>query len=352
VSRGVAAWVLVAGIALGADGSFGNAAGQEAAASRETGFRRFVVEAPGGRPVAFHHVPADSAIVALLAERAGSFVPPPVASLNLPADTFDVVVAPNEAAFREMTGGRAPDWGLAVAFPRLRRLVMRSPRITGSVDVDPAIVLRHELGHLYLGAALDDGGERLPRWFNEGFAAVYADEWRWVDPYRLAWARATGTLTPLSELHATFPETADPSLAYTQSMAAVRGLARRGGDEALGHMLSRMREGATFDLAMRDTYGLTMDQFYDDWESELGRQYGWTVMLTGQQGLWIALALLVLVLYGLRRRGVRREIQKRLRREDRALGEPGDHSLGTEEWERYWEWDDESWKGEEEEDER
>ena len=33
--------------------------------------------------------------------------------------------------------------------------------------------------------------------------------------------------------------------------------------------------------------------------------------------------------------------------EDRALGEPGDHSLGVEEWERYWEWDDgEEWKGE------
>ena len=71
--------------------------------------------------------------------------------------------------------------------------------------------------------------------------------------------------------------------------------------------------------------------------------------LTGQQGLWLVLAIVVLALYGLRRRAVKREIDKRIRKEDVALGAPGDHSLGVEEWERYWEWDDESWKGDEEE---
>ena len=313
----------------------------------EAGMRRLVVEGPAGRPLVFHHSPADSTIVERLAETGRRFVPVPIAALDLPPDTFDVVVAPSEAAFREMTGGRAPDWGLAVAFPGLRRVVIRSPRITGRVEVDPAVVLRHELAHVYLGAALEDGGERLPRWFNEGFAALSAEEWRWVDPYRLAWARLTGTLTPLAGLHDTFPDMGDPSVAYTQSMAAVRGLRGRGGDEALGHLLARMRAGATFDESLRATYGLTLDQFYDEWESELGREYGWAVALTGQGGLWVVLAIVVLVLYAFRRRSMRREIEVRKRREDRALGEPGDHALGAEEWERYWEWDDEEWKGEE-----
>jgi hypothetical protein len=340
----VAAWALAACLVL-APWSACPASAQEPG-----GFRRLVVDAPGARPVTFHHLPADSGIVALLAERGGRFVPAPVAALDLPPDTFDVVIAPTDASFREMTGGRVPDWGLAVAFPALRRIVMRSPRITGGVEVDPGVVLRHELGHLYLGAVLEDGGERLPRWFNEGFAALYAEEWRWVDPYRLAWARITGAMAPLRELQETIPSTADPSVAYTQSMAAVRALERRGGDPGLGHLLSRMRDGATFDVALRETYGLTLDQFYEEWESELGRQYGWTVALTGQEGLWVVLAVVVLVFYGLRRRAVSREIARRIRREDRALGAPEDHSLGVEEWERYWEWDDdESWKEEEEE---
>lgn len=344
ILRLAATGLVVAWLVATAVGSPGAVAGQEPG----EGFRRLVVDAPRGRPVVFHHVAADSAIVALLAQRGGAFVPAPMAALDLPPDTFAVMIAPTEASFREMTGGRAPDWGLAVAFPSLRRIVMRSPRITGRVDVDPGVVLRHELAHLYLGAALEDGGERLPRWFNEGFAALYADEWRWVDPYRLAWARITGTLSPLSELDRRFPESPDPSVAYTQSMAAVRGLERRGGDPGLGQLLSRMRDGATFDAAIRGTYGLTLDEFYAEWDSELGRQYGWTVALTGQQGLWIVLAIVVLALYGLRRRAVKREIDKRIRKEDVALGPPGDHSLGVEEWERYWEWeDDESWRGEE-----
>jgi hypothetical protein len=312
------------------------------------GVHSLAVEAPGGRPVVFRFAPADSGIVGLLAERAGRFVPGPIATLDLPPDTIEVVIAPGEPAFREATGGRVPDWGLAVAFPRIRRVVMRSPRITGRIEVDPAVVLRHELGHVYLGAALDDGGERLPRWFNEGFAALYADEWRWVGPYQLAWGRLTGSLAPLATLHAAFPES-DPSLAYIQSMAAVRGLERRGGDTGLGFLLARMRSGATFDAALRETYGITLDQFYDQWETELGRQYGWTVALADQRGMWIALALLVLLLYAIRRRSIRREIEERIRREDRELGPPGDHALGVEEWERYWEWEDEEeWKGEKE----
>ncbi len=305
------------------------------------------MEAPGNRPVVFRHAPADSSIVTLLAERAGAFMPPPVIPLDLPADTIEVVIATTEAEFSEMTGGRAPDWGLAVAFPQLRLVVMRSPRITGDVDVDPAVVLRHELGHVYLGLALGEGEREAPRWFHEGFAALYADEWRWVDPYRLAWARITGTLVPLADLGRSFPVTGDPSVAYVQAMAAVRGLERRGGAAGLGQLISRMREGATFDQALRGTYGLTLDQYYAEWEAELGRQYGWTVALTGQEGLWVVLAIAVLGLYWLRRRGIRREIDARIESEDRALGKPGDHSLGAEEWERYWEGDDdEEWKGE------
>ena len=308
---------------------------------------RLVVEAPGGRPVIFRHAPADSSIVALLAERAGAFMPAPVVPLDLPADTIEVVIATTEGEFSEMTGGRAPDWGLAVAFPQLRLVVMRSPRITGDVDVDPAIVLRHELAHVYLGVALGQGEDAVPRWFHEGFAALYAEEWRWVDPYRLAWARITGTLVPLAGLGRSFPVIGDPSVAYVQAMAAVRGLERRGGAAGLGQLITRMREGATFDQALRGTYGLTLEQYYAEWESELGRQYGWTVALTGQEGLWVFLAVVVIGLYWLRRRGIQRKIDARIKSEDRALGEPGDHSLGAEEWERYWEWDDdEEWKGE------
>lgn len=341
----LAAAALALAVALG---SASPAAGQGAGApSIERVERGFTVRAPNGRPIAFHHAPKDSAVAAALAETARDHLPDPVGRMELPADTFAVVVAPNESAFYELTGGRVPDWGLAVAFPGLRRVVIRSPSLTGSSTADPAVVLRHELNHLYLDAATRPNSGAVPRWFNEGFSAFYADEWRWVAPYRLAWARLTRSLTPLAELHHTFPETTDPHLAYVQSMAALRSLRDRGGDEGIVQLLVRIREGATFDAALRETYGLTLDRFYAEWETELGREFGWTVALADERGLWILMAIVVAVAWIWRRRRITGEIARRKEAEDAALGEPDDHSLGVEEWDRYWEWEDEEWREEE-----
>lgn len=320
----------------------------QAAAQRLGGsLERFVVQAPGGRPIAFHYAPGDSGAAAALAGAAGRFVPAPVTGTPLPPDTFDVVIAPSERGFAELTGGRVPDWGLAVAFPHLRRVVLRSPRLTGGMDVDPATVLRHELNHVYLAAAAGPGAAGIPLWFNEGFAALYAGEWRWVAPWRLAWGRITGALPPLADLRDRFPDDAT-SLAYTESLAAVRSLRERGGDRAVRALLERLRRGEGFDAALRETYGLTLEQFYASWQEELGHEYGWAVALSDQRAWWVLGAVILALAWLVRRRWLTREIAERKRREDEALGEPGDHSLGAEEWERYWEWEDDEWRGEEE----
>jgi hypothetical protein len=320
---------------------FATARAQEA--EDPAGLTSFAIEAPGGRTAVFWHAERDARVARALAITARDFIPPPIATLDLPPDTLVIVLAPTETAFRELTGDRVPDWGLAVAFPRASRVVVRSPRLTGRVPVDPATVLRHELGHLYLAAATGrDNG--LPRWFHEGFAALYADEWRWVAPVQLAWARLTGRLVSLNGLADSIAG-GNPSLAYIQSMAAVRSLRERGGDQGMAHLLGRVRAGATFDAAMRETYGLTLGQFYVSWSEELG-QHGWLVALTDERGLWLVLALLVVVLWVARRRSIRREIDRRRAAEDAALGDPEDHALGVEEQDRYWESEDDSWRGE------
>ncbi len=331
-------------------GSLAAPAGAQDGAGTSTpaGMERFVVAAPGGRPVVFWHAARDSAVAGALARTASSFLPAPVAALRLPPDTLAVVVAPTEAAFGELTGGRVPDWGLAVAFPQIGRVVIRSPRLTGGAGVDPATVLRHELGHLYLAEAVGREAD-LPRWFHEGFAALYADEWRWVAPARLAWARVTGRLAPLSSLADSIAVGGDPGIAYVQSMAAVQDLRERGGDEGLASLLGRIRAGASFDTAMRETYGLTLGQFYAAWSEELGG-YGWLLALSDERSVWIGIAVLVALLYVVRRRSVKREIARRRRSEDLALGDPGDHSLGVEEQDRYWEYEDDGWRGEDDED--
>jgi hypothetical protein len=327
-----------------------SASGQEAKIPPE--LTSFAIDAPDGRPVVFWHAARDEGVTRALAETARGFVPPPIDALDLPPDTFVVVVAPSEGAFGQLTSGRVPDWGLAVAFPRLSRIVIRSPRLTGRVPVDPATILQHELGHLYLAAATGED-TAVPRWFHEGFAALYANEWRWVAPVQLAWAQVSGGLVPLSGLTDSIAGS-DPSIAYVQSMAAVRNLRKRGGDEGIAQLLAHVRGGATFDGAMRETYGLTLAQFYAAWSEDVG-EYGWLIALTDERGLWVALALLVIALWIIRRRSIRREIDRRRAAEDAALGDPEDHALGVEEQDRYWEQDEETWRDErwqDEDDER
>lgn len=308
-------------------------------------FSTRVLRGPGGRPIVVHRAERDAAVVEPLAQIAATFVPEPLATASLPPDTLEIVIAPTESDFFQLTGGRAPDWGLAVAFPKIRRVVMRSPRLTGGDDVDPATILRHELGHVYLDLAVG-GSDRVPRWFNEGFSALYADEWRWIDPARLAWARWSGGLTPLARLDGDFAAVNGPTLAYLQSMAAVRSLERRGGERGFRLLTDRVRGGASFDAALRATYGLTLDEFYADWGAQVERDYGWGVALSDDRIVWVLGALLVLGGYIARRLHLRREIERRKAAEDAALGAPDDHSLGVEEWERYWEHDDDdAWRG-------
>ncbi|MGH7544269.1 MAG: hypothetical protein ACREK7_10060, partial [Gemmatimonadota bacterium] len=108
-------------------------------AAQET-FRPLAVRAPDGRGVVFHHVARDSGAAVALARIAAGHLPAPLAGAALAPDSIDVVLAPGENSFRMLTGGRVPDWGLAVAFPDRRRVVLRSPRLTGSEDVDPGVI--------------------------------------------------------------------------------------------------------------------------------------------------------------------------------------------------------------------
>ena len=61
-----------------------------------------------------------------------------------------------------------PRWGAALAFPGSRTILLRADA------GDPSRTLRHELAHLVLHERVRT---RVPRWFDEGYAALAAGEW-------------------------------------------------------------------------------------------------------------------------------------------------------------------------------
>jgi hypothetical protein len=107
-------------------------------------------------------------------------------------------------------------------------------------------------------------------------------------------------------------------LAYLLSATAVEYLIQESGERGLGLFLQRWKTEGNFDQAMRSVYGLTVDQFEEDWKVYVRKRYGWLFVVSHSSVFWIALAFFLILMVRIRR-GRNREALARLR-----AGEPPD----------------------------
>lgn len=204
-----------------------------------------------------------------------------------------LIVVPDQARMRELTGGRAPSWGAGIAIPGSRTILIRA-------DVqDPVRTLRHELAHLALRRAIRS---RVPRWFDEGYAALAAGEWDRLDAIQLNLAVTRGLAPDLAELDGALRGRApEAEASYALAMSAVTELARRNPTGSLEPIIRLLGDGEEFDAAVRRTTGLTAGQFAAEWSRAVRHRYSWlTWLLAG--GLWVVVALAVLAAGAIRRR--------------------------------------------------
>jgi len=237
---------------------------------------------------------------------------PPLAGLppDLPRDVT-VFIAPDSNAFDSLAGGRVPDWGAAVAVPAHNRMVI--PREGGrrTRGWTEARVLQHEWAHLGLHQYLS--GLRVPRWFDEGYAEWASGGWSPTEGWRLRVAFAFGGAPPLDSLALDWPrDQASAELAYLLSATAVEYLIRASGERGLRLFLDAWREGESFPEAFRVVYGVTPDQFEEDWKRYVRRRYGWLFVLSHSTVFWLTLTLALLIMVRIRR-GRNREALARLR---------------------------------------
>lgn len=240
-------------------------------------------------------------------------------SVALPAGT--IVLAPSPAVFDSLTGGRAPGWSAGVAIPGRQLIILPAFASSRTPLQDPTTALRHELLHLALNRYLPD---RIPRWFDEGYATWASGGWDASSGWRIRLALLRGAAPPLDSLTLGWPAgAARAELAYLLSASAVRHLATRGGEQAFAAFLAAWRRQGSYDAALRSVYLMTPEQFEQEWRSVVRRRYGWLLAL-GQVGIfWVAVTVLFLVL-GIRRRAHTRERMRALEEEERMLPPPAD----------------------------
>lgn len=216
--------------------------------------------------------------------------------VRLPA-RVRIVLAEEQSA----EGRSAPTWVAGYALPAIDTIVLFPTRVPAYPDRNLPTLLAHELAHLLVHHAA--GGQRMPRWFEEGVATVAAREWGLEDSARFAAAVIGPGPGSLKEVDEGFVQDAGQvSRSYALASALVRHLLRRSGDDAIARVLARVQRGESFDLAFERTCDLALGGFESDF---FGREVFWRTwvpFLSSTAALWMLITSLALLAIWRRRR--------------------------------------------------
>ena len=205
-----------------------------------------------------------------------------------------IILASDSQDFAAVTRGRLPSWGAGAAFPGGRTIVLRADAgdVTGT--------LRHELAHLALHQAVHGARAALVR---RGLCHLGGRAMGSVRPARDQHGGRTGRhpRTPAISTANCVPPGSPPTPPMRsphQPFWNWRAATRAGRSTPL---FERLEAGVGFDDAVLATTGLAPDRFDEAWRRSVRTRFGLVAWTLGA-GLWIAMAMLLLVGYEARRR--------------------------------------------------
>lgn len=241
--------------------------------------------------------PADARLASSILDAAVSHDSFP--GLPRPREHVLIAIAPDYTRFREWAGPGAPEWGAALAFPDMRRIVLQGSRASAAAG-DPVEVVRHELAHLALHEFL---GGLAPRWFDEGYASFSAHEMSRNDALAANLALALEGVPTFRGLEGYFSEGATTARAgYALAASAVADMAALDPRHGLAHVFTAWKETGSLDRALRRADGVTLDGFEADWRKRARRRYGALALMEDLTLLGILFLVFVLPLWVARRR--------------------------------------------------
>ncbi len=218
--------------------------------------------------------------------------------LPRPREDVTIVIARDAQDMRALSGPGIPEWGIAVAVPSLRRVVIQGRGATSAAG-DPLVALRHELAHLALHEFMGD----LPaRWFDEGYATYAAGEWQRDDVLATQVALALRGVPTLEGVDSAFYGGANRAqYAYSLAHRAVADLAALDPKRGLSLLFTEWRSRGSLDPAVRHAYGITLGTFEATWRRRTRRRYGALAVVTDLTLAVVILLAVVAPLYVARR---------------------------------------------------
>ncbi len=218
-----------------------------------------------------------------------------------PKNRITILLTTTDGEFRELTHGTVPDWSAAVAVPGDSIIISPLPGQKVSIDH----ILAHEIVHTVIADAA--GSTFVPRWFHEGCAEIFSGQLGIQDQFYMVWKVVRSDLLTFDDIEHLFSARgADVSLAYDQSMLAVKQLIEVFGNSALYGIIDGLHRGDDFESAFRAATGSTTADFERSYLKAIGKTYGTRALWTIIPGTWSFIMLLAIVVYIVKKRRTRR----------------------------------------------
>ena len=232
-------------------------------------------------------------------------------------DSIDVYLLRDMNTYFEWRGAeyRPSSWAVGLSLSDQSTVLVKHGVGSAGNPVDIGKTFIHELAHVAVDRAR--AGYHVPRWFNEGFAVLHAEEWTPERSDTLTRAASTGSVMELSSLDRYFPpHHQSVSLAYAQSFHFVRHLEQRYGDEFFAEVMGLVRQGTPFDEALHEVSGSTLGALETQWRNDLEEGASFWAILSDVNALFFGASLLFLVAFVVRVMRKRRQAQAMVDEDD------------------------------------
>ncbi|TXD31889.1 hypothetical protein FRC96_19870 [Lujinxingia vulgaris] len=203
---------------------------------------------------------------------------------------------------------RPSSWAVGLSLSDRSTVLVKHGVGSAAEPVDIRKTFIHELAHVAVDRAR--AGHHVPRWFNEGFAVLHAEEWTPERSDTLTRAASTGSVMAFSALDRYFPpHHQSVSLAYAQSFHFVRHLEQRFGEDFFAEVMAQVRQGTPFAEAVHVSSGSTLSALETQWRQELEEGASFWAILSDVNALFFGASFLFLVAFVVRVMRKRRQAQ-------------------------------------------
>jgi len=209
---------------------------------------------------------ADADTVEMIAEAAEAAYTPVTRELGYaPSGKTLLLVQPNKEELRQAFGWSGNESAMGVYWGGIIQLLSPHVWLSGGESVQEFIhsgPMVHEYTHLVFDH-LTNGN--YPRWFTEGLAQYVeysTNHYEW----QTANNNLDGKLYTMAELEGDFDKLPNQSLAYRQSLGAVRYIAQVYGEDKLREIINSLKTGQSMDKAVQKTLGLDYVAFEHSWQ--------------------------------------------------------------------------------------